>query len=58
MKAHEVSCSEHAAVTAEYPVEPDEYFKIQKLRTHFGGSIRTIYADFESILEQIRWRRK
>ena len=52
MKAHEVSCSEHAAVTSEYPVEPMNILKFKD----YGHTLEvpfTIYADFESILEEV-----
>ena len=52
LEKHEVSCSEHAAVTAEYPVEPMNILKIK----NFGHTLETpfaIYADFESILERV-----
>ena len=44
-KAHEISCSEHAAVTAEYPTED---MNILKFKNH-GHTLETpfaIYADF------------
>ena len=50
--AHEVSCSEHAAVISEYPVEPMNILKFK----NFGHTLETpfvIYADFESILERV-----
>ena len=37
MKAHEVSCSEHAAVTAEYPAEPMNILKFK----NFGHTLET-----------------
>ena len=52
IEKHEVSCSEHAAVTAEYPAEPMNILKFK----NFGHTLETpfvIYADFESILERV-----
>ena len=52
MKAHAVSCSEHAAVTAEYPTEDMNILKFK----NYGHTLETpftIYADFESILERV-----
>ena len=46
--AHEVSCSEHAAVTAKYPAEPMNILRFN----NFGHTLETpfvIYADSESI---------
>ena len=52
MKEHEISCSEHAAVTAEYPAEPTNILKFK----NYGHTLETpfvIYADFEAILEEV-----
>ena len=50
LDAHENACSEHAAVTAEYPAEPLDILRFK----NFGHTLEVpfvIYADFESILE-------
>ena len=52
LKKHEVSCSEHAAVNAQFPVEP---MNILKFKNH-GNSLEVpfvIYADFEAILVEV-----
>ena len=50
--AHEVSCSEHAAVNAQFPVEPMNILKFK----NYGNSLEVpfvIYADFEAILVEV-----
>ena len=52
MKAHEISCSEHAAVNAQFPVEPINILKFK----NYGNSLEVpfvIYADFEAILVEV-----
>ena len=49
LEAHQDACSEHAAVTAEYPAEPLDILRFK----NFGHTLEVpfvIYADFESIL--------